>query len=213
MTTVLHGYYRSSAAFRVRIALALKGVDAASVYHHLRKGEQRSPGYIALNPQGLVPALEVDGATLTQSLAIIEYLDETLPGAPLLPSDALGRARVRSLAQTVACDIHPIDNLRVLNYLREEFSQSEEAVQRWFNHWIALGFDAIEQRLSEKATGRFMHGDTPSLADICLVPQVVNAGNFKLDLRPYPRIRKIFDEAMALSAFAASAPSRQPDAE
>lgn len=213
MTTVLHGYYRSSAAFRVRIALALKGADATRVYHHLRKGEQRSPGYLALNPQGLVPALEVNGAVLTQSLAIIEYLDETLPGAPLLPSDALGRARVRSLAQTVACDIHPIDNLRVLNYLRGELGQGEEAVQRWFNHWIAIGFDAIEQRLSEEATGRFMHGDTPGLADICLVPQVVNAGNFKLDLGPYPRIRKIFDEAMTHPAFADSAPARQPDAE
>ena len=177
------------------------------------KGEQRSPDYLTLNPQGLVPAIEIDGAVLIQSLAIIEYLDETLPGAPLLPSDALGRARVRSLAQTVACDIHPIDNLRVLNYLRGELGQGEEAVQRWFNHWIASGFDAIERRLSEEATGRFMHGDTPGLADICLVPQVVNAGNFKLDLGPYPRIRKIFDEAMKMPAFADSAPARQPDAE
>ena len=210
---LLYTYFRSSAAFRVRIALALKGAVAAQVYHHSRKGEQRSPDFMVLNPQGLVPALEIDGETLTQSLAIIEYLDETLPGAPLLPSDALGRARVRSLAQTVACDIHPVDNLRVLNYLRGELGQSEEAVQRWFNHWIALGFDAIEQRLSEKATGRFMHGDTPSLADICLVPQVVNAGNFKLDLSPYPRICEIFDEAMALPAFADSAPARQPDVE
>jgi maleylacetoacetate isomerase len=213
MSAVLHGYYRSSAAFRVRIALALKGVEARHAQHHLRRGEQRAPEYLAVNPQGLVPALEVDGVVLTQSLAIIEYLDETVPGTPLLPGDALGRARVRSLAQTVACDIHPIDNLRVLNYLRGELGQGEEAVQRWFNHWIARGFDAIEQRLAEPHTGRFMHGDTPTMADICLVPQVVNAGNFKLDLGPYPRIRNIFDEAMALSAFADAAPARQADAE
>ena len=146
-------------------------------------------------------------------MAIIEYLDETVPGASLLPADALGRARVRSLAQAVACDIHPIDNLRVLNYLRNELAQDEASVERWFNHWIAIGFDAIEVRLGEPQTGRFMHGDAPTLADICLVPQVTNAGNFKLDLAPYPRIRRIYDEAMALPAFANAAPSRQPDAE
>ena len=213
MTPVLHGYYRSSAAFRVRIALALKGIEMQTVSHHLRKGEQRSPDYLALNPQGLVPALETQGGVLTQSMAIIEYLDETIPGASLLPEDALGRARVRSLAQAVACDIHPIDNLRVLNYLRNELGQDEASVQRWFNHWIAAGFDAIEIRLGEPQTGRFMHGDTPTLADICLIPQVVNAGNFQLDLAPYPRIRRIFDAAMALPAFANAVPSLQPDAE
>jgi maleylacetoacetate isomerase len=213
MTPVLQGYYRSSAAFRVRIALALKGLEVQPVPHHLRKGEQRSPDYLALNPQGLVPALETQGGVLTQSMAIIEYLDETMPGAPLLPEDALGRARVRSLAQAVACDIHPIDNLRVLNYLRNELGQDEASVQRWFNHWIATGFDVIEIRLGEPQTGLFMHGDTPTLADICLIPQVVNAGNFQLDLAPYPRIRRIYDEAMALPAFANAVPSRQPDAE
>lgn len=213
MSMTLHGYYRSSAAFRVRIALALKGVQAHPVYHHLRLGEQRATEYLTLNPQGLVPALDVDGTVLTQSLAIIEYLDETIAGAPLMPDDALGRARVRSLAQTVACDIHPIDNLRVLQYLRQELEQDEAAVQRWFNHWIAVGFDAIEQRLGEAHSGRFMHGDSPTLADICLVPQVVNAGNFKLDLTPYPRIRGVYDAAMALPAFADAAPARQPDAE
>jgi maleylacetoacetate isomerase len=213
MTQVLHGYYRSSAAFRVRIALALKGLEIQTVSHHLRKGEQRSPDYLALNPQGLVPVLEAQGEVLTQSMAIIEYLDETIPGASLLPQDALGRARVRSLAQAVACDIHPIDNLRVLNYLRNELGQDEASVQRWFNHWIATGFDAIEIRLGEPQTGLFMHGDTPTLADICLIPQVVNAGNFQLDLAPYPRIRRIYDEAMALPAFANTVPSRQPDAE
>ncbi len=213
MNPVLHGYYRSSAAFRVRIALALKGVQTEAVYHHLRRGEHRAPDYLAINPQGLVPALEIDETVLTQSLAIIEYLDETIEGTPLLPKDAIGKARVRSLAQTIACDIHPINNLRVLNYLRHEHGQDEDAVQRWINYWIAAGFDAIEQRLAESKTGLFMHGDTPSLADICLVPQVVNALNFKLDLGSYPRIRKIFDEAMAQPAFAEAAPAKQPDAE
>ena len=213
MTPVLHGYYRSSAAFRVRIALALKRVEARPVYHHLRRGEQRAPDYLALNPQGLLPTLETDTGSFTQSLAIVEYLDETVPEPPLLPADAVGRARVRGLAQIVACDIHPIDNLRVLNYLRKELGQDEAGVARWFNHWIAAGFDAIEQRLAEPQTGRFMHGNTPTLADICLIPQVTNAGNFKLDLAPYPRIRAIYDHAMTIPAFADALPSRQPDAE
>lgn len=213
MTPVLHGYYRSSAAFRVRIALALKGLDVQHVFHHLRKGGQQTPEYLSRNPQGLVPALETLDGVLTQSMAIIEYLDETLPGASLLPEDPFDRARVRSLAQIVACDIHPIDNLRVLNYLRTELNQDEGSVGRWFNHWIAIGFDAIESRLAESQTGRFMHGDTPTLADICLIPQVTNAGNFQLDLEPYPRIRRIYDEAMALPAFADAAPLRQHDAE
>jgi maleylacetoacetate isomerase len=213
MTPVLHGYYRSSAAFRVRIALALKRVEARHVYHHLRRGEQRAPDYLALNPQGLLPTFETDTGSFTQSLAIVEYLDETVPEPPLLPADAIGRARVRGLAQIVACDIHPIDNLRVLNYLRQELGQDEAGVARWFNHWIAAGFDAIEQRLAEPLTGRFMHGDTPTLADICLIPQVTNAGNFKLDLAPYPRIRAIYDHAMMIPAFADALPARQPDAE
>jgi maleylpyruvate isomerase len=213
VTPVLHGYYRSSAAFRVRIALALKGLDVQPVFHHLRKGEQRAPDYLSLNPQGLLPALETENGILSQSMAIIEYLDETISGAALLPKDPFGRARVRSLAQIVACDIHPIDNLRVLNYLRTELTQDEVSVGRWFNHWIAIGFDAIESRLGEPQTGRFMHGDTPTLADICLIPQVINAGNFNLDLAPYPQIRRIYEEAMTLSAFADAAPLRQPDAE
>ena len=213
MTPVLHGYYRSSAAFRVRIALALKGLDVQPVFHHLRKGEQRAPDYLSLNPQGLLPALETENGVLSQSMAIIEYLDETISGAALLPKDPFGRARVRSLAQIVACDIHPIDNLRVLNYLRTELTQDEVSVGRWFNHWIAIGFDAIESRLGEPQTGRFMHGDTPTLADICLIPQVINARNFNLDLAPYPQIRRIYEEAMTLSAFADAAPLRQPDAE
>lgn len=213
MTPVLHGYYRSSAAFRVRIALALKRVEARHVHHHLRRGEQRAPDYLALNPQGLLPTFETDAGSFTQSLAIVEYLDETVPEPPLLPVDPAGRARVRGLAQIVACDIHPIDNLRVLNYLRQELGQDEAGVARWFNHWIVAGFDAIEQRLAEPHTGRFMHGDTPTLADICLIPQVTNAGNFKLDLAPYPRIRAIYDHAMTIPAFADALPARQPDAE
>lgn len=213
MNPVLHGYYRSSAAFRLRIALSLKGIEAEHISHHLRKGEQRSPEYLILNPQGLVPALEMDGTILTQSLAMIEYLDETVSKNPLLPSDALGRARVRSLAQIIACDIHPINNLRVLNYLRDQLRKNDNEIQNWYNHWITLGFDTIEHRLSEPDTGRFMHGDTPSLADICLVPQVFNAANFQLDLEPYPRIRRVFDEAMALQEFSTAVPASQFDAE
>lgn len=213
MTMTLHGYYRSSAAFRVRIALALKGLEARHVPHHLRRGEQRAADFMALNPQGLVPALETDDGVFTQSMAIVEYLDETVPEPSLLPADAAGRARVRALAQIVGCDIHPIDNLRVLNYLRNELGQDEAGVARWFNHWIAAGFDAIEARLGEPESGAFAHGDTPTLADICLIPQVVNAGNFKLDTTPWPRIRAVFDRAIALPAFADAMPARQPDAE
>jgi maleylacetoacetate isomerase len=210
----LHGYFRSSAAFRVRIALNLKGVPYDSVPHHLRKNEQRSPEYLARNPQGLVPTLEMDGFRLFQSLAIIEYLDETVPDPPFLPQDPAGRARVRALAQIVACDIHPIDNLRVLRYLRHQFKQDEQAVQTWYNHWIKEGFEALEAVLrSSSETGAFCHGDAPSLADICLVPQVVNSQNFKLDLSPYPTIQQIYAEAVKLPAFEKAFPQNQPDAE
>ncbi len=210
----LHGYYRSSASFRVRIALNLKGVAFEQQTHHLRRGEQRAPAFLALNPQGFVPALEDGGAVLTQSLAIIEYLDETLPDPPLLPATPLARARVRALAQIVACDIHPIDNLRVLRYLRQPLGHDEATVQTWYNHWIAEGFAALEAMLAASAeTGRFCHGDAPGLADICLVPQVVNAANFKLDMAPYPTVRRVFDAAMALPAFARALPANQPDAE
>ena len=211
---ILHGYYRSSASFRVRIALNLKGLAYSHAPHHLRQGKQHDPEYLRLNPQGLVPALEDGGRVLTQSLAIVEYLDETHPSPPLLPGNAMDRAHVRALAQIVACDIHPIDNLRVLRYLRQPIGADEAMVQAWYNHWIALGFDAIEAILAhDPRTGRFCHGDAAGLADICLVPQVVNAGNFKLDLTPYPTIRRIFDACMALDAFADAHPARQPDAE
>jgi maleylacetoacetate isomerase len=211
--TTLHGYFRSSASFRVRIALNLKGLEAVQAFHHLRRNEQRSPEYLALNPQGLVPSLVTPDGVLTQSLAIIEYLDETHPEPPVLPADPAGRARVRALAQIVACDIHPIDNLRVLNYLRGPLGQNEEAVKTWFNHWISLGFEAIEHMLESPQTGRFCHGDTVSLADICLIPQVVNAGNFALDLAAFPRIRAIHAAAMALPEFERALPKNQPDAE
>ncbi len=210
----LHGYYRSSASFRVRIALNLKGVAYTTIPHHLRRGEQNQPDYRRINPQGLVPAMEIDGRTFTQSLAIIEYLDETRPEPPLLPKDAAGRARVRSLAQIIACDVHPIDNLRVLNYLRGPLGQPDEAVARWYNHWIAEGFHALEAALSKSGeTGRFCHGDTVSLADICLVPQVINAKTYALDLSPFPTLKRIADAALALPAFERALPANQEDAE
>ncbi|MGC1302827.1 MAG: maleylacetoacetate isomerase [Caulobacteraceae bacterium] len=210
----LHGYYRSSAAFRVRAALALKGIAFELVPHHLRKGEQRAPDYMEIQPQGLVPALEIDGHVLIQSMAIIEYLDATRPTPPLLPGDEAGRARVRGLAQLIACDIHPVDNLRVLNRLRRDLGQEEANVVAWYNHWIAEGFEALERLLAESPdTGRFCHGDTPGLADLCLVPQVVNSRNFKLDLTPYPTIGRISDACLALPAFEQAMPQNQPDAE
>ena len=210
----LHGYFRSSASFRVRIALNLKGVAAAHVSHHLRRNEQRAPAYLALNPQGLVPSLQTDdGQVLVQSMAIIEYLDEVYPTPALLPADPAGRARARALADIIACDIHPIDNLRVLRYLRTEMGQDEAAVQRWYNHWITEGFNALEPMLAAGPAGRFCHGDSPGIADICLVPQVVNSRNYKLDLSPYPTISRIFEACLALPAFADAMPERQPDAE
>jgi maleylacetoacetate isomerase len=210
----LHGYFRSSAAFRVRIALNLKGLAYENAFVHLRKGEQRGAGFLGVNPQALVPALEEGGHVLTQSLAIIEYLDETRPQPPLLPAVPAERARVRALAQIVACDIHPIDNLRVLQYLQKELKADEAAVGRWFNHWIALGFTGLEATLArDKATGRFCHGDTPGLADICLVPQVFNSKRYSLDLAPYPTIKRIYEACMAHPAFDAAQPSKQPDAE
>ncbi len=213
-TVTLHGYFRSSAAFRVRIALNVKGIAYTSVAHHLRRDEQRAPDYLRLNPQGLVPTLEIDGRVLHQSLAIIEYLDEMRPGPKLLPPDPTGRARVRALAQIPACDIHPIDNLRVLRYLRDPMGQDQAAVQLWYNHWIVEGFAALEAMLAGSAeTGRFCHGDSPSLADACLVPQVVNSRNYQLDLAPYPTVRRVFDAAMALPAFERALPANQPDAE
>jgi maleylacetoacetate isomerase/maleylpyruvate isomerase len=212
----LYTYFRSSAAFRVRIALNLKGLAYDAVPVHLLRGggEQLQPAYRSVNPESLVPCLDDDGALVTQSMAIIEYLDETRPGVPLLPADPLGRARVRALSQMIGCDIHPIDNLRVLRYLVNELGVSEEAKNDWFRHWIRTGFTALEQRLSNEAsTGSFCHGDQPTMADCLLVPQVFNARRMDLDLAPFPTIVRIHETCMALPAFDAAQPARQADAE
>jgi maleylpyruvate isomerase len=208
----LYGFFRSSAAFRVRIALNLKKLDYEAVFIHLRRGDQTRPEFLGINPQGLVPALETDGQTLIQSLPIIEYLDEVYPEPPLLPRDAAGRARVRALADIVACDIHPLNNLRVLRYLTRSFEQQPGAIESWYNHWITAGFHAFESLVATDArTGAFCHGDTPGLADIALVPQMVNAERYRLDLAPYPTLTRIFETCMQLDAFAAAHPGKQPD--
>jgi maleylacetoacetate isomerase len=211
----LYGYFRSSAAFRVRIALNVKGLAYEHASIHLRKGEQRRPDYLTLQPQGLVPVLEEEDEVLIQSLAIIEYLDETHPEPPLLPGHPADRARVRALAQAVACDIHPIDNLRVLRYLADPLGHDEKTIETWFNHWVKLGFDGIEPMLAKDGrAGEFCHGDIPTLADICLVPQVFNARRYpSFDMKPYPTIRRIFDNCMRLDAFDRAQPEKQPDAE
>lgn len=212
---VLHTYWRSSAAYRVRIGLNLKGLawEARPVHLVRDGGEQRHAGYRALNPQQLVPALVHDGAVLTQSLAILEYLDETFAQAPLLPADAAGRARVRALAQLVACDIHPLNNLRAMQYLERELQATPDARTQWTLRWMAEGFAAMEAMLAaSSATGMFCHGDRPGLADACLVPQLYNAHRFGLDLAPYPTLRRIEAACLALPAFDAARPENQPDA-
>jgi maleylpyruvate isomerase len=211
----LYDYFRSSAAYRVRIALNLKGLAFEREFVHLRKGAQRGEDYLAVNPQGLVPALVTDdGTVLTQSLAIIEYLDETVASPPLLPRDALERARVRSLAQAIACDIHPIDNLRVLRYLLNTVGVEEAQKDAWFKYWIDVGLEALEIAVSrDAATGRFCHGDSPTLADICLVPQLANARRVDMDLSPYPTLTRIDAECRKVRAFADAAPQLQPDFE
>ena len=212
MVMKLYSYFRSSAAFRVRIALNLKKLDYETVAIHLRRNDQTRPGYLAVNPQGLVPTLEDGDRTLIQSLAIIEYLDETYPEPPLLPSQPANRARVRGLAEIVACDIHPINNLRVLRYVTHSLGHDEAAIATWYNHWIDAGFHAFESLLAEDSrTGRFCHGDAPSLADVTLVPQVVNAERYRLDLAPYPTIARIYRNCMALEPFVAAHPDNQPD--
>jgi len=210
---ILYDYFRSSAAFRVRIALEVKGLKPERRFIHLRKGEQRDPGYLALNPQGLVPLLVAGGQRIAQSLAIIEYLDEAHPAPPLLPASAEERAWVRSVALAIACDIHPLNNLRVLKYLEASLHADEGARDLWYRHWIRAGFDALEPVLAARASGRHCLGDSPTLADVCLVPQVFNAQRFKIPLDPWPRIRSINEACLALPAFAAALPANQPDAE
>ncbi len=211
---ILHDYWRSSAAFRVRIALALKGIEPGRRYVHLRKGEQRAPGYLARNPQGLVPMLEDGGLTLTQSLAIVEYLEETHPRPPLLPSSPAERAWVRAVALAVACDIHPLNNLRVLDYLGRELHADEAARSRWYAHWVAEGLAAIEKMLAARpGRGPFCLAKSPTIADVCLVPQVFNARRFKVPVEPYPLVLSVVDACMQLPAFDLAQPSRQPDAE
>lgn len=211
----LIGYFRSSAAFRVRIALNLKGLAVEHVSKHLRKGEQSSASYAALNPQKLVPALVLDsGEVLTQSLAIVEYLEETHPEPPLLPRDPVGRAHARSLALIVSADVHPIQNLRVMAYLRQKYGQTEESAFAWSRHWIETGFEAYEATVARHPpTTAYSCGDVPGLADLCLVPQVFNAGRFKVDMTRFPTIQRIFDTCMKHPAFDAAQPSKQPDAE
>jgi len=216
MALRLHTYWRSSAAYRVRIALALKGLPYESVPRHLLRhgGEQRSPEYLALNPQGLVPALEHDGHVVTQSLAICEYLEEVHPQPPLLPADPRGRAAVRAMALAVACDIHPLNNLSVLQYLRGELGQGDESVTRWISHWIDRGFAALEQLIAcHSDNGRYCFGDSVTLADVFLVPQVANSRRVQLDLAPYPRLAAVARHLESLPAFAAARPETQPDAE
>ena len=211
----LYDYFRSSAAYRVRMALNLKGLAPEREFVHLRKGVQRGEDYLAVNPQGLVPALVTDdGKVLTQSLAIVEYLDETVPSPPFLPRSPAERARVRSLAQAIACDIHPIDNLRVLRYLLHTVGVEEAQKDAWYKYWIDVGLEAREIAVSrDPATGRFCHGDAPTLADICLVPQLANARRVDMDLSPYPTLVRIDAECRKLPAFANAAPQLQPDFE
>jgi maleylpyruvate isomerase len=207
----LHGYFRSSAAYRVRIALNLKGLAAEHLPHHLRKGEQCEPGYLALNPQGLVPTLEKSGAVLTQSLAIIEWLDETHPSPPLLPKDPLRRAKVRAFALAIACDIHPVQNLKVLARLRQ-LGVGEEQVTGWAA-WVNREGLAACEALIKGEKGPFCFGDKPTIADLCLVPQLANARRFGVDVGAFPRLLQAEAAAKEMKAFADAAPDRQIDAE
>lgn len=213
MALKLYTYFRSSAAFRVRIALNLKGLAWEPEVVWLLSGEQNRDSYRQVNPQGLVPTLVDGDLRLTQSMAIIEYLDETHPEPPLLAQGAAARARIRALAQIVACDTHPIDNLRVLKYLKSTLGQDQEAIDTWYRHWCIEGLTAYERELEGGPAGRFSHGDSPTLADICLVPQVFNARRFGVGLVAYPRLMAAFDACMALPAFDKAQPSKQSDAE
>jgi maleylacetoacetate isomerase/maleylpyruvate isomerase len=209
----LYSYFRSSASYRVRIALTLKGVAHDYVPVHLVKNEQLKPPFADIAPAKLVPLLQEDDHVLAQSLAIIEYLEETRPEPPLLPGDALARARIRGLALDIACEIHPLDNLRVLRYLVHEMKVSEDDKNRWYRHWVESGLEAVERQLAgSTATGRFCHGDTPTLADVVLVPQIFNAQRMDCRLDHVPTVMRVFGECMALDAFSGTQPSACPDA-
>ncbi|HEX6072481.1 MAG TPA: maleylacetoacetate isomerase [Sphingomicrobium sp.] len=205
---ILYDYYRSSAAYRVRIGLNLKGVDYESRPVNLPASEQKSAEYRALNPQGLVPLLEIDGRRLTQSLAILGYLDQRFPNQPFLPTAAADRAHVVGMAMVVACDIHPINNLRVLKYLKHELGQEQEAIDAWYKHWISEGLPALEA-LAAPGAGKFLYGDAPTGADICLIPQLYNARRYNVPLDDYPTLLRAEENANKLEAFAAAHPERQ----
>lgn len=208
----LYNYFRSSASYRVRIALALKGLDYDYLPVHLPRKEQLKESYAAVSASRLVPLLVDGDATLTQSLAIIEYLDETHPEPPLLPADALGRARVRALALDIACEIHPLNNLRVLRYLVGDLKLEEDAKDRWYRHWVETGLEVVERQLAA-APARYCHGDRPGLADCTLVPQIFNAQRYQCRLDHVPQVMKVFDACMRLDAFSQTQPSACPDAE
>ena len=210
----LYGYYRSSASYRVRIALNLKGLAYEAAFVHLARHEQFDPTYAAVNRQNLIPSLLDDGHALTQSLAIVEYLEERHPEPPLLPADALGRARVRALAQAIACEIQPLNNTRVMVFLEDSLHRNQAQRNRWAAHWMDVGFRGMETRLAASpSTGTFCHGETPGIADICLVPQVYNATRLDMDLGAYPTIQRIEKACLELAAFDAARPENQPDAE
>ena len=209
----LYNYFRSSASFRVRIALELKGLPYEYRPVHLARGEHKTPDFAALSADCLVPLLEVDGARLSQSMAIMEYLDEKHPNPALLPADALGRARVRALAQSIACEIHPLNNLRVLKYLVSELKVEEDAKTRWYGHWCREGLEAFERQLTHLPASNYCFGDSPTLADCCLVPQIFNAQRFTVNLDGLPRSMAAFEACMALPAFQKAHPSACPDSE
>lgn len=209
---ILHGYFRSSAAYRTRIALNLKGIAYEQAAVDLRTGAQRSEAFLAKNPQGLVPALEVDGAVITQSTAILEWLDETWPEPPLMPTDSLGRAQVRGMIGLIASDIHPLNNLRVLTKLRSAFGADQAQIDDWAGGWMIPGFEALTALTAKQGAG-WLHGDAPTLADCYLVPQLYSARRFNVDLTPFPALTAIEDRALSHPAFAAAHPDRQPDAD
>ncbi|MHC3915455.1 maleylacetoacetate isomerase [Alcaligenes nematophilus] len=213
---ILYSYFRSSAAYRVRIGLNLKGLDYQIKPVHLLKdgGQQHQPDYVQVNPVQLLPALDDDGLIITQSLAILEYLDERYPELPLLPKASAERAWARSMAQTVACDIHPLNNLRVLQYLKNELHAQEDTRNQWYRHWVSVGLEGLEALVQRhgKKDHDFIFGDTPGLAEICLVPQMFNARRFDIDLSIFPRLLAVEEKCLELSAFQEAAPDRQPDA-